>query len=263
MSVLGDFYRLEKGELRPLVESHHDVQLKAADSWLVEDGKVRSLTAHFERFASWVISQDPGQRQLLPGFFAEVKRLLPTTGRWFPRMEYHGEESIGQRLFLRLREAPERIESIRLWTYPSPDPRTNPTVKGPDLSLCQQLRRHANMNGADEAVITSIDGLVAEGALSSLVWFRGDLLCSSDDSTKWLPGVTRTDVFEIARQMGIATRLEAIRPAELAQLPIWALSSLNGIMPVTSWVGENEEVPQSHHLEAFSKRLRLLQCLVN
>jgi hypothetical protein len=53
MSVLGDFYRLEAGELKPVIESFSDVQLRVADSWLVEDGRVRSLNAHFERFGSW------------------------------------------------------------------------------------------------------------------------------------------------------------------------------------------------------------------
>ena len=68
MSVLGDFYRLEAGELKPVLESSTDVQLKVADSWLVEDGRVRSLTAHFERFANWVIQEDPEQKQHLDGF---------------------------------------------------------------------------------------------------------------------------------------------------------------------------------------------------
>jgi len=258
MSVLGDFYRLEQGALEPIIEPSHEVQLKVADSWLVEDSRARSLAAHFERFAGWVKKLDPAQAELLPGFFEEVKRLLPKTGRWFPRMEYHGEQPSSQRLYLRLRPAPERMDSVVLWSYPEADPRHNPDVKGPDLSLCQQLRRHANMNGADEAVILDADGFVAEGALSSLVWWRGDTLCSSDDSTRWLPSITRQEVFDIANQMGLATKLERINPEELSKLPIWALSSLNGIMPVRSWVGLSDAMASSAHQEAFAKRLRML-----
>lgn len=258
MSVLGDFYRLEQGELKPVLESSGEVKLKVADSWLVDEGRVRSLDAHFKRFASWVLSEDSSQQNYLPGFFAEVKRLLPREGRWFPRMEYHAEQPTEHRLFLRLREAPEKLNSVILWTYPEPDPRQLPTVKGPDLSLCQQLRRHANMNGADEAVITNAKGFVAEGALSALVWWRGDVLCSSDDQTNWLPSITRDEVFSIATQMGFETRVENVRPADLSRLPIWALSSLNGIMPVSSWVSVADELPESSHLEAFAKRLKLL-----
>ena len=258
MSVMGDFYRLEAGELKPVIESTSEVQLKVADSWLVEEGRVRSLTAHFDRFGSWVIQEDPNQQQYLNGFFAEIKRLLPREGRWFPRMEYHAEQPSHLRLYLRLREAPSKIDSVSLWSYPEPDPRMNPTVKGPDLSLCQQLRRHANMNGADEAVITDAKGFVAEGALSALVWWRGDVLCSSNDQTKWLPSITRDEVVSIASQMGFEVRVENVKPQELARLPIWALSSLNGIMPVRSWVGVSDELPESVNLDAFQRRLKLL-----
>ena len=258
MSVLGDFYRLEGGELKPVIESSSDVKLQVADSWLVEDGRVRSLQSHFDRFANWVLSIDPTEEQRLRLFFAEVKRLLPRQGNWFPRMEYHVEQPIGLRFYLRLRPAPSRMGSLTLWTYPEADPRVNAKVKGPDLSLCQQLRRAANMNGADEAVITTSRGYVAEGALSALVWWRGDTLCSSDGSSNWLPSITRTDVFQVAQQIGFETKEEAVYPEDLSRLPIWALSSLNGIMPVRSWVQVAHELPESNHLEAFTKRLKLL-----
>jgi hypothetical protein len=262
MSVLGDFYRLENAELKPLLELSSEVQLKVADSWLVEDGAVRSLQAHFDRFANWVIAEDPSQQSLLAGFFAEVKRLTPREGRWFPRIEYHGEQDPSDRLHLRLRMAPEQVESLVLWQYPDADPRQAPLVKGPDLSLCQQLRRHANMNGAGEAVITDSGGFVAEGALSALVWWRGNVLCSSDDQTNWLPSITRQDLFQLASQMGIETRVENIKPEDLVKFPIWALSSLNGIVPVTSWVGLAQELPTSEQLEPFTKRLKLLSTQV-
>ena len=262
MSVLGDFYRLENAELKPLIVSGPEVQLKVADSWLVEDGAVRSLQAHFDRFANWVIAEDPSQQSLLAGFFAEVKRLTPRKGRWFPRIEYHGEQEPSGRLHLRLRRAPEQVESLVLWQYPDADPRQAPLVKGPDLSLCQQLRRHANMNGAGEAVITDSGGFVAEGALSALVWWRGNVLCSSDDQTAWLPSITRQDLFQLASQMGIETRVENIKPEDLVKFPIWALSSLNGIVPVTSWVGLAQELPTSAQLEPFTKRLKLLSTQV-
>jgi hypothetical protein len=262
MSVLGDFYRLENAELKPLLELSSEVQLRVADSWLVEDGAVRSLQAHFDRFADWVIAEDPSQQLLLPAFFAEVKRLIPLEGRWFPRIEYHGEQEPPDRLHLRLREAPPPLESVVLWQYPEADPRQSPLVKGPDLSLCQQLRRHANMNGASEAVITDSKGFVAEGALSALVWWRGNVLCSSDDQTNWLPSITRKDLFQIASQMGIETRVENIKPEDLVKFPIWALSSLNGIVPVSSWVGLSQDLPTSGQLEPFTKRLKLLSTQV-
>jgi hypothetical protein len=44
----------------------------------------------------------------------------------------------------------------------------------------------------------------------------------------------------------------------LAKLPIWALSSLNGIMPVRSWVGISNQLPESVNLDPFLKRMKLL-----
>ena len=264
MSAYGDFYRFQDNKFVPFEENPtNEVLLRVADSFLVEDGKSRSFKEHLARFETWVISEDPSMASQLPLFFKEVKKLIPRTGRWFPRLEYHGEVLAPNRLFLRLRHAPEKIETVSLWTYPEPDPRLNPSVKGPDLSLCQQLRRHANMNGADEAVIVSNKGFVAEGALSSLVWWRNDTLCSSDDQSRWLESITRKEVFSIADQMGLDTQLENVKPSQLANLEIWALSSLNGIMPVRSWTGIGSSFPQSKHLESFNRRLKLLATLID
>jgi branched-subunit amino acid aminotransferase/4-amino-4-deoxychorismate lyase len=62
--------------------------------------------------------------------------------------------------------------------------------------------------------------------------------------------------------MGIETRVENIKPEDLVKFPIWALSSLNGIVPVTSWVGFADELPTSAQLEPFTKRLKLLSTQV-
>jgi hypothetical protein len=58
--------------------------------------------------------------------------------------------------------------------------------------------------------------------------------------------------------MGFEVRLENVKPSDLARLPIWALSSLNGIMPVRSWVEVSDQLPESVNLDAFLKRLKLL-----
>jgi branched-subunit amino acid aminotransferase/4-amino-4-deoxychorismate lyase len=240
-----------------------EVQLEVADSWLVEDGRARSLNAHFERFSRWVGEVSPDCSPSLPAFFEAVKEKIPSTGRWFPRIEFHAEAEAPHHLFLRLREAPDQLGDVILWTLPDPDPRQNPSVKGPDLSLGMQMCRNAKMHGADEAVILSKDGYVLEGALSSLVWWRGDTLCSSSDELPWLPSVTRSEIFSIANQMGYETRAERVKPADLVGLEIWALSSLQGIRVVTAWMGLGGPVGKPTHFEAFSKRLRMLSTSIS
>lgn len=259
MPDFGDFFCFQGGQLIIRVgDASAEVVLDAADSWLVEDGKVRDLNAHFSRFERWVSAIDPETADQLPAFFEAVRTRLPSAGRWFPRIELHSEAPLGQRLYLRLREAPAIHTTAVLWTNPEADPRTNPLVKGPDLSLGMQMRRAAKMHGADEAVIINADGLVAEGALSSLVWWRDDVLCAPGPEIAWLESVTRNCVFAIADSMGLETKFEQALPVDLSGLEIWSLSSLQGIRLVTDWVDLGHRVGQPKYFDAFTKRLRLL-----
>lgn len=157
---------------------------------------------------------------------------------------------------------PDQLGDVILWTFPDADPRQNPAVKGPDLSLGMQMRRNAKMHGADEAVLLSESGFVLEGALSSLVWWRGDTLCSSSDDLPWLPSVTRQEVFAIATQMGFSTRTEKVKPADLVGLEIWALSSLQGIRVVADWIDLGGPIGKGFHSESFVKRLRMLSSAI-
>lgn len=269
MTLSGEFFRWENGELVSNADLLEEVKLAAADSWLVENGRVRSLDAHYKRFALWAIPQAPELAKTISEFFDAVSAALPTEGRWFPRIELHIEGCDKDKqptLFLRLREAPEQLHDIKLFTYPEPDPRLRPRVKGPDLSLCMQLRRNAQMHGADETVLTDSDGFITEGALTSIVWFKDNVIYAPDSQTKWLDSITRQEIFEIAHQAGIETREVKAKPEDLNNCEIWALSSLQGIRPVTAWLNDNEEtikVAKPTHFESFSKRLKLLAAPIN
>jgi len=233
-------------------------QLAVADSFLLEDGRVRNLGMHFERFSRWVAKISEKSESDLENFLSVVVQALPLEGRWFPRIELHTDQDESRQLHLRLREAPDELGNAILWTYPDVDPRVNPMIKGPDLSLGLQLRRRANMLGADEAVLLSDSGHIAEGALSAIVWWRDDVLCAPSDETTWLDSVTRREVFAIAEQMGLQTRVEKAKPADLVETEVWMLSSLQAIRPVDSWIDLGGPLAPATHVEAFSKRLRIL-----
>lgn len=263
----GEFFRFEENSLRPCQDAVSDHKLAVADSFLVEDGRVRNLDAHFDRFSGWVTSAAPALKELLPAFLSQVRQAIPREGRWFPRVELHLEEDqlgAGQAwLYLRLRTAPEQLGEITLWTMDEADPRAAPTVKGPDLSLCMQLRRKAQLHGADEAVLVDAAGFISEGALSAIVWWKGDTLCAPDSSTPWLDSVTRQEVFSIAESLGFQTRTEKARPADLVGLEVWALSSLQGIRAVANWINLGSPVGSAVHLEKFQRRLRLLARVID
>lgn len=259
MPDFGQFFAFRNGSLT-LVSAAPDneVQLAVADSWLVEDGRVRNLAAHFDRFKRWVQSIDFATAEQVDDFSAAVTALLPRSGRWFPRIEYHGEANQGERLYLRLRSAPDQLRDMVLWTYPEVDPRVAPTVKGPDLSLGMQLRRKAIVHGADEAVLLDANGYILEGALSSIVWWAGDVLVAPPADLPWIDSITRREVFEIAHQMGISTGEARVRPTDLLGREVWGLSSLQGIRPVTDWIELGGSLAKPSRFEAFQKRLRLL-----
>ncbi|MDE2387300.1 MAG: aminotransferase class IV [Actinomycetales bacterium] len=259
----GTFFQFVDGELIQVAELA-DVDLVAADSWLVEDAAVRNQEKHFERFRKAALSQPSSpSNETLDAFFAAVIAQVPTAGRWFPRIEFHAEKA--EPLFLKLREAPAQLGDAALWTLDEPDPRATPTIKGPDLSLCMQLRRKAQVHGADEAVLLNESGNIVEGALSSIVWWQGNVLCAPDDSTEWLDSVTRHEIFETANQLGLETRFVSAKPTDLVDCEIWVLSSLQGIRRVNNWLHGDAEIELAaptaeslRRLESFRLRLKML-----
>lgn len=224
--------------------------LQVADSFLVSEGRVRSLDKHRARFNS---SVEKLSSLDLDAFWNEALRLIPREGQVFPRIELSGDN-----LVLRLREPAEFKPSVTLWTADEADERIDSTTKGPDLAYGAILRRKSNLHGADEAVIVNQDGFLCEGALSSLVWWRDDVLYAPDEQTDWLPSVTRLEVFELADQAGYQTATEQVKPDDLVGLEIWVLSSLSGIRPVVDWVNLNGSVGPQRHLESFQRRLKMM-----
>ena len=90
----GTFYQFVGGHLVEATQSD-EVTLAVADSWLVEDGRVRSIQAHYERFVSGVATLDSianphniTHADIAP-FFEAVIDAVPDSGRWFPRVEFH------------------------------------------------------------------------------------------------------------------------------------------------------------------------------
>ncbi len=259
MTGESQFYCFREGVLAEVTEPDNcENKLAAADSWLIEEGKVRALDRHLERFRKAISGVSPEHLPFLDTFYGLVIETLPRHGRWFPRIEFHADEDSKHHLHLRLRVAPDQLDSVKLWTLDEVDPRVSPTIKGPDLSLGQQLRRRANLHGADEAVLLGPTGIVLEGALSSLVWWRDGVLCAPPESVPWLPSVTRELVFEIARQSGFSTREELVTVDRMNQLEIWTLSSLHGIRLVTDWDALPNGPGPGEHVEAFNRRLRML-----
>lgn len=253
-------------ELRPVGggrDDEADPRLLVADSWLVDGGRVLALDVHRGRFAGSVADAETGPAaDEVAAFWAAAVTALPRTGAWFPRVELVADErddDAGRaRLQLRLRPAPPRRRSVVLATADR-DPRTHPTVKGPDLAALGGLVAEARARGADEAVLLSPEGHVVEGAWSSIVWWRGDALCLPADDLPRLPGVTLRTLTTLAAVLGVDVLHDRTRPDELDGFEVWSLGALHGLRIVTGWVDGPSPAEEPGRLALWRGRLDRLR----
>jgi branched-subunit amino acid aminotransferase/4-amino-4-deoxychorismate lyase len=206
--------------------------LAAADSWLVNGGRARFLDAHRDRFLAACASR--GQPDG-PAFWAAATDSLPREGRWFPRAELTAAGT----LRLRIRPAPPLGRELAVRLADQPDPRREPRIKGPDLPALGRLRDRAVRAGADEVLLTTHDGIMLEGATTSLLWWEQDELCVPDPALPVLPGVTTLGIQRHARAAGVTVRPERATIARLAGRETWLVNALHGIRPVVAWPGES------------------------
>lgn len=232
-------------------------RILVADSWLVVEGAVRGLDLHRDRFLSSIATLEvPVDAH---AFWDAAIEAIPRTGDWFPRVELR-EQLGAPQLIARMRDAPERRRSVMLSTHSGRDPRTQPAIKGPDLSAMLRLRTEAQERGADEAVIVSDSGLIVEGSTTSLCWWRGGTLCVPDAGLTRVDGVTMRTVLALATALGIPISDERATPSDLDGLEVWALNALHGIRIVTSWEsGPTQLAEEPGRLATWELRLNALR----
>ena len=248
MSVQSIF-RWRDGALEPLDYCDMtDTSVMVADSWRVVEGKTRAIGLHRDRFLTTAGAD-------AEAFWDASINAIPEAGDWFPRVEKH---STG-RLVFRLRSTPETSRSAVLATWTGDDPRTQPAVKGPDLESLLRIRTSVQSVGATEAVITTPDGYVVDGAYSALLWWRGEILCSPPREFERVDSVTSRSVLALATALGLDTHEEAVTPAELDGTELWVMSALHGIRIVTGWVDGPELAEKPGRLGAWQARLDALR----
>jgi len=213
--------------------------VEVADSWLVAEGRSLGLGLHRARFLDSMSvalrAELVAQGVDADAFWDAAVALIPREGDWFPRVELQNRSG-ALLLILRVRSAPERTKSVVVASNPGPDVRTRPSIKGPDLEAMLRLRTAVQPLGAGEAIILDDDGFVVEGAYSALVWWRGSILCTPPEDFPRVDSITAKSVLTLATALGVETFTEAVTPAELDGVELWALSALHGPRIVTRWV---------------------------
>jgi branched-subunit amino acid aminotransferase/4-amino-4-deoxychorismate lyase len=206
-------------------------ELLAADSWLVEDGRVRAVKRHWARFSA-TCREHGVEPDALAALRADLARALPARGRWFPRVELSEDGELA----FRVRPAPPREPTVVAWIADVPDPRREPRRKGPDLERLAALRERAAAHGAGEALLVDADGRLLEGAFTSLLWWEEpETLWAVPDDAPILPGITRALLIELARERDTAVAHRRPAPHELTGRETWLVSALHGIRVVTRW----------------------------
>lgn len=225
----------------------------AADSWFVGAGRVRGLDLHRSRFLQ-SLPAGMGGRLSAEAFWDASIAKIPREGEWFPRVELQ-QRGQAPLLVLRLRSAPQRTRMVRVATYGGPDPRTRPTVKGPDLERLSVVRTSIQPLGAEEAILLTPEGFLIEGAYSALAWWRGNELVFPDPALERVNSVTARSLHVLATALGVGVRTEFVQPEELDGLELWALSALHGARIVTTWIDGPALAAVPGRLDSWRRRL--------
>ena len=148
-------------------------------------------------------------------------------------------------IYARPYEPPDSEEYARGWPVATfPERRSTFVGRHKSLNYLFYLaaRQHALDRGAKEAIILESDGLVSEGAATSIILFqKGHYFTPQAGSA--LAGVTLAVLARALKRRGL--RL-AYQPTKLAHLEaadgLWLANSLMGIMPVASLDGEEVRI---------------------
>ncbi len=93
--------------------------------------------------------------------------------------------------------------------------------------------RHAHHLGADDVVLTSLEGELLEGPTSTVAWAAGGTLHTPPTETGILPGTTVARLFERAAADGWPTARTRGTVDDLhAAVAVWLLSGVRGAAPV-------------------------------
>jgi branched-chain amino acid aminotransferase len=115
----------------------------------------------------------------------------------------------------------------------------DPAVKsgnylGSILALGEAIAR-----GGEDAILSTAEGRIAEGATSNVFAVVGGRLVTPAQGEGLLAGITREVVIELAREIGLPVAEVALdRAALVAADEVFLTSSVRGIMPVTLLDGE-------------------------
>lgn len=95
--------------------------------------------------------------------------------------------------------------------------------------------REAHRNGADDALMLSVEGWISETTMANIFWTDGERIYTPDETCDLLPGITRSMLLSLLEEGDWpAVRPGRYAPGELrGAKAAWTCNSLRGVMPVS------------------------------
>jgi branched-chain amino acid aminotransferase len=115
---------------------------------------------------------------------------------------------------------PGGAEALQGWRLLTSTVRLPANQRLAQFKTCNKLpqilaRAEADAANCNEALLANTDGFLVEGASSNLFWIKEGHVYTSPLASGILPGVTRAAVFEICRNLGLATSEDSTVAEEL------------------------------------------------
>lgn len=203
------------------------------------------------------------ERGRLDAFIEASRSAIAGFGEGFPRLELWREPDGTSRLKCALRPLPELGETLDLRSTLEP-PRHSSRTKGPNIDRYAALNREL---GA-EALLVGADGLVREGATTSLIVWRYEQDtggCVVDHADR-VSSITEALLSSAAETRLVGEKPDrsrgggALVPSKLSvetlrHSEVWAVNALHGIRPVTHVDGEPRPAPIPDRLRWFREAL--------
>lgn len=110
-----------------------------------------------------------------------------------------------------------------------------------DRSVFVRARSRVVPYRADEAILLTDDGLLAEGCVTNVFVWHADTLWTPSLDLGILPGVGRARVLEVAAALGIPVREGHFSRDEALGLPLFLVNAVRGVMETTQHGAQHPE----------------------
>lgn len=110
-------------------------------------------------------------------------------------------------------------------------------VKTTDREIFDRARAEARAHGADEGILLTEDGYVAEGSLFAIGWFEGDRIRVPSLDLGILPSIGRARALEVGTALGFVIEEGRFTRFDLEGRSSWICTSVRGVVPIVSLDG--------------------------